>query len=140
MNYKVGDYVTRDSYNNDIIFKIIDINNDIAYLKGVNVRLCADSNLSDLRLTNNIEENDDSFIDDTFNDIDLDRSEYFYLPGSILHIDGDEEYLSRCMNFYEKMHVKANGIHIIEKDMTNKVNSFWTRSKISPSFNKILII
>ncbi|MDO4995629.1 MAG: sporulation peptidase YabG, partial [Bacilli bacterium] len=87
MNYKVGDYVTRDSYNNDIIFKIIDINNDIAYLKGVNVRLSADSNLSDLRLTNNIEENDDSFIDDTFNDIDLDRSEYFYLPGSILHID-----------------------------------------------------
>ena len=127
MNYKVGDYVTRDSYNNDIIFKIIDINNDIAYLKGVNVRLCADSNLSDLRLTNNIEENDDSFIDDTFNDIDLDRSEYFYLPGSILHIDGDEEYLSRCMNFYEKMHVKANGIHIIEKDMTNKVNSLLTK-------------
>ena len=31
------------------------------------------------------------------------------------------------MKFYEKMHVKANGIHIIEKDMTNKVNSLLTK-------------
>ena len=33
--FNVGDYVTRKSYNNDIIFKIIDIKGDIYYLKGV---------------------------------------------------------------------------------------------------------
>ena len=122
MNYKKGDYVTRNSYNNDIVFKIINIDNDIAYLYGLNVRLSADAKISDLKKADNISMDDESFIDDTFNDINLDRSEYFYLPGTILHLDGDEEYLSRCMKFYEKMHVKANGIHINESEMNSKVN------------------
>ena len=37
--FKVGEYVTRNSYNNDIIFEIISINKDNYYLKGVSVRL-----------------------------------------------------------------------------------------------------
>ena len=47
--FNVGDLVTRNSYNNDTIFKIIDIDNNIATLKGINIRLFADSDLSDLR-------------------------------------------------------------------------------------------
>lgn len=121
MDYKVGDYVTRNSYNNDLVFKIVKIDNNIAYLKGVNVRLSADSLLDDLRSAGRIDINDDEFIDNTFNDLNLDRSQYFYLPGSILHIDGDEEYLSRCMKLYDKMHIKANGIYISEKEMSAKV-------------------
>ena len=31
--FNVGDYVTRKIYNNDIVFKIIDIKNDVYYLK-----------------------------------------------------------------------------------------------------------
>ncbi|MDD6093066.1 MAG: sporulation peptidase YabG [bacterium] len=31
--FNVGDYVTRKTYNNDIVFKIIDIKNDVYYLK-----------------------------------------------------------------------------------------------------------
>ena len=46
--FKIGDVVTRNSYNNDIIFTIIDIKDDIAYLKGIDVRLYADSSLDDL--------------------------------------------------------------------------------------------
>lgn len=127
MHYKIGDYVTRNSYNNDIVFKIVNIDNDIAYLYGVNVRLSADSKMSDLAIANNFSLDDDSFIDNTFNDINLDRSEYFYLPGTILHIDGDEEYLARCMKFYEKMHVKANGIYVAEHEMNSKVNALLNR-------------
>ena len=48
MLFNVGDYVTRASYNNDTVFKIIDIKDDIAILQGVNIRLIADSNVSDL--------------------------------------------------------------------------------------------
>ena len=29
--FNIGDYVTRNSYNNDIVFKIIGIENDIYY-------------------------------------------------------------------------------------------------------------
>ena len=48
--FKVGDLVTRISHGNDVVFKIEKIIDNNAYLKGVNVRLCADSNVSDLLL------------------------------------------------------------------------------------------
>ena len=38
---KIGDFVTRNKYNNDCLFKVIDIKNDIYYLTGVNIRLSA---------------------------------------------------------------------------------------------------
>ena len=119
MNFKVGDFVTRSSYNNDIVFKIININNGVAELYGLNVRLKADALLSDLVISNNTNLTDDEL--DSFDDLNLDRSEYFYIPGTILHIDGDEDYLSRCMKFYNKMRVKANGVYIPEPEMSVKV-------------------
>lgn len=48
---KVGDYVTRKKYNNDIIFKVDKIVNNVIYLKGIDVRLYADSFEDDLILT-----------------------------------------------------------------------------------------
>ena len=35
MIYQVGDYVTRESYHHDVVFKIVRIRNETAYLKGV---------------------------------------------------------------------------------------------------------
>ena len=95
--FKIGDFVTRNSYNNDILFTIIDIKDDIAYLKGIDVRLYADSSLDDLEEADvdydtNKDRNDVKKIKDMLN---LDRREYFYLPGKILHIDGDKDYLRR---------------------------------------------
>ncbi|MBQ8892653.1 MAG: sporulation peptidase YabG [Bacilli bacterium] len=121
MSFNIGDYVTRNSYNNDTVFKIIDIDNDIAYLKGVNIRLEADSNISDLKKIeeSEIESDDKSFLDRF--DINLNRDEYFYLPGKVVHIDGDEEYLSRCMDFYNKVHVKAYGINLKEDLISDKI-------------------
>lgn len=84
-----GDYVTRNSYDNDTIFKVINIKNNIVYLKGVDVRLVADADITDLRIEKDI------FTEDELDDIEikeelLTRGEYFYLPAKILHIDGDE--------------------------------------------------
>ena len=50
MNFDIGDLVTRKSYNNDTVFVITDIIDNIYYLKGLNVRLYADSYLDDLLL------------------------------------------------------------------------------------------
>ena len=123
MKFLVGDYVTRTSHNNDIIFKITRIEGNIAYLKGLNVRLEADSLLTDLVMSKEHNSSDEDIISKSVRDISLDRSDYFYLPGVILHIDGDEEYLDRCMTFYEKMHVKANGVYIPEVEMSSRINS-----------------
>ena len=48
MLFNIGDIVTRKSYNHDTYFTIISINGDVAYLKGINLRLYADSDISDL--------------------------------------------------------------------------------------------
>ena len=111
---KIGDFVTRKSYHNDIVFKVIDIDGDLYYLSGVNIRLSADSPLADLVLC---EKEEDTFAID-FNEYKtLDRHEYFYLPGKVLHIDGDKEFLDKCMNFYKKNKIKAYGIYSLESEL-----------------------
>ena len=118
--FNIGDYVTRMSYNNDIVFIIIDIKENIYYLKGVSVRLCADSVKEDLILYDKDEEID-AFrpsIDEYRN---LDRNEFFYLPGRILHLDGDKDYLDKCMNFYKKNNLKAYGLYLKESEMPVQV-------------------
>ena len=64
--------------------------------------------------------------DDFFPSLDnnLDRDEFFYMPGKILHIDGDKSYLSRCMNFYKKNNVKAVGKSVKESEMSAEVRKF----------------
>lgn len=116
--FKVGDLVTRRSHNNDVVFKIIKIDDKIAYLKGVDVRLCADSELDDLMLESNDKTSDDR---DFYKQIDdlrsFERNDYFYIPGKILHVDGDREYLNRCLDFYKKANVLAYGVYSPENQM-----------------------
>lgn len=119
--FNVGDYVTRNSYNNDIVFKIISIKDDIYYLSGVNIRLYADSYKEDLVLCNTMVD-DDSFKPSIDEYRDLNRNEYFYLPGVVLHIDGDKNFLERCMTFYKKNKIKCYGIYMSEEDMPKKVS------------------
>ena len=119
---KIGDYVTRKSYNNDIIFKIIDIDNNIYYLKGVSVRLLADSPINDLVLCDvkrDIE--DDREFLNRIRDCKLERDDYFYLPGKILHIDGDSDYLNKCLKYYEDINIMALGFVLNESDMPDKI-------------------
>ena len=120
MLFNINDLVTRNSYNNDIIFKIVDIDNDIAILEGVNIRLSADSKLNDLKLERE-SNNDDQDLLDRFGENELNRSQYFYLPGKVLHIDADKDYLKRCMNFYKKINIKAKGIRLKESEIKDNI-------------------
>lgn len=117
--FQVGDLVTRKSYDNDIVFKIVRIDENNFILKGVIVRLFADSPKDDLKIYT------DKTIDDFVPEIDgyrtLERDEYFYLPGRILHIDGDREYLDKCMNFYKKNRLKAFGVYSNENDFVRAI-------------------
>ena len=89
MNFDIGDLVTRKSYNNDTVFVITDIIDNIYYLKGLNVRLYADSDKEDLVKFDSVDEEDKEFEERVKPDINLNRDDYFYLPGKILHIDSD---------------------------------------------------
>ena len=78
MEFKKGDLVTRISHKHDCVFKILNIDNNIAYLKGENVRLYADSPLKDLKKY--LKDGYDSFEKDLKNEDISDRGDYFYLP------------------------------------------------------------
>ena len=81
---KVNSLVTRNKYKNDIIFRIIDIKENKAILKGEVVRLIADANLEDLRLF--------SFEEKKTVVLPKIKEEKNVIKGKVLHIDGDEYY------------------------------------------------
>lgn len=125
MLFNIGDLVTRKSYNNDTVFKIININDDVVILKGLNVRLVADAFVDDLvhceDCENDLVLDDDDLTDRMISFSDLNRDEYFYLPGKVLHIDADNDYLKRCMQLYNKLNILSYGAVISEKDMPNQI-------------------
>ena len=124
MEIKIGDYVTRISHKHDMVFKITDIVEDLCYLRGANVRLCADSLLDDL-VKIEYKESDDLDIVERIKDITtLDRDDYFYLPGKILHIDGDKEYLERCLRYYNNINLMAMGICEEENIVPSKIKEY----------------
>lgn len=121
MELKRGDLVTRKSYNHDTIFKITNIKNDIYYLKGIEVRLYADALLTDLeKYTSNDSPNNEPKLE-TKEDLKLERSDYFYLPAKILHIDGDKDYLEKCLNYYKEKNVFAIGKKIVEEHIYESI-------------------
>ncbi len=125
LRFDIGDLVTRKSHNNDTVFIITDIIDNICYLKGQNVRLIADSYIEDLNKYDNKDiEHESSFLERLNKQEELDRTDYFYLPGKILHIDGDNEYLSRCLKFYEEANIWAKGINETEENIPIKIRSW----------------
>ena len=117
---KSGDYITRKSYQNDMVFIVLNVKNNIAYLKGVNDRLYADSPLEDCELISK-DLLKDNFVPQKLENDNLDRSDYFFIPAKILHLDGDYEYLSRCMNYYKENKVFAIGRKIDEDILSNNI-------------------
>ena len=139
----IGDLVCRKSYNEDIRFIIKEFKENKVILRGLDYRLIADAELSDLvslRTRNKTNDNDSSespniiMDDDLFSyNQDFKFSKYRSLSddsldivsvntslastskcGLILHIDGDNSYLSECLTYYKKAGVAAMGINIAE--------------------------
>jgi len=116
-----GDFVTRKSYNNDTVFKVISIKDGIYYLKGVEVRLYADSDVNDL--VKCLEPVEEDYTNNDRSIKNLDKNDYFYLPGKILHIDGDNEYLDKCLKYYKCFGVYAIGKKIKEEDIYEQITT-----------------
>lgn len=116
--------VTRKKYNNDIIFRIKSIEGNIVYLEGVNERLCADCNIDDLiEYSEDLPIENDADILDRL-ELNLDRDNYFYIPGKILHIDADKNYLNRCLKFYKNVNINAYGVLDTEENIPNNIEKY----------------
>ena len=120
---KIGDIVTRYKYNNDCLFRVTDIKDNIYYLTGVNVRLYASTTENDLK-KEEIRITDEEILDCIdIKPIDY-RDDYFYLPGKILHIDADEDYLKRCLKYYKKVGLNAYGILDKEEYLSKNIDKY----------------
>lgn len=126
MELSVNDLVTRISYNHDMVFRIIRITEDGNYiLKGVNIRLIADSPREDLVLYDREEdiEEEREFLNRVKPEFHLNRNDYFYLPGKILHIDADQDYLQRCIDYYHDASLKVVGVHMDEEEVPHQIRT-----------------
>ena len=142
----IGDIVVRKSYGKDITFKIIDIKeveDEVIYvLKGINIRIIADSPSGDLEevRADFSGEKDQIFnrqVNNRIKKIISDRNGFtriqkapkitptkelmFGRPGKILHVDGDATYMENCLKVYKQLGLDAVGHVIPEREQPLKV-------------------
>lgn len=111
---KKGDIVGRISYGKDIFFivdRIIKLsdNTHMAILKGLTVRIKADSLINDLeiiekRIVKNKIQNEDARIIDRISKF---QNRKYYKYGKILHLDGDPRYSQKSIRYYRNIGIDA---------------------------------
>jgi spore coat assembly protein len=127
-----------------------------AVLRGLDVRLAADAPLNDLVKKNPseisrsrqayIRKNSDlmrriferradeqsrNFMRGSFTALagSGEEKDYFELPGSVLHLDGDKDYLDICRTTYRQLGIKANTIPATEKKQPEVVTGYLKQYK-----------
>jgi spore coat assemly protein len=147
-DFNVGDIVVRKSYGKDIYFRIVQIikkqdGQTVYILKGTNLRILADSPPGDLERAslNRISENDEQYtkkVNSIVKKIMLQRKGSstvlkgsviqksgegisFGKAGKVLHIDGDEEYLTICLRGYRKLGIEAYGKPVPEVQQPQQI-------------------
>ncbi len=146
MVLQVGDIVSRKSYNHDVLFRIEEIidSGKIVLLKGINIRLLADASDDDLVKVEEDEQNkrhleQEEQTEHSIKLISQERrlrqerndwyssgryrsvEQYFEMPGKVLHVDGDINYLKKCVTLYRDLNIPVTGVHIAEKDMAARM-------------------
>lgn len=118
-----GDIVSRLSHNQDIIFVITSIDGTIAYLRGLYVRLVADSALEDLVPVDDkdLGKYNDSKLEYEKNLIASYKKKIGHITGKILHLDSDPFYLTKCLNLYKSLGIYAYGVELNEAQMADQI-------------------
>ncbi len=139
-----GDIVKRLSYGGDIYFKVVELLSDgTVMLAGINFRIMVDAPIEDLEKVTkkDMEEYRDVVINEADEKLlvvmnsrqsnretkeikaaekkdekdEEEEGEVISIPGKVLHIDGDEQFLKMCLKYYEKLAVPVVGELVPEK-------------------------
>ncbi len=141
---KKGDIVGRISYGNDIIFiidRIINLNNhaQIAILKGLTMRIKADSPIEDLEIIDKriVKSNEKSLEDRLLTHLGkyTKRLRRLYNYGNVLHLDGDIKYSQKSVRCYKEM-----GINAIVKNISENRQPIVVQSLLDKYHPDILVI
>ena len=132
MKIKKGDIVGRKSYGKDVFF-IVDkilksrLNNEFAILKGLNIRVLADSPTEDLEIINKNEIINSIKISDIELDKRIEKNKIKkqirqkIYTGKILHLDGDRKYSEKSSRYYNKIGLNAIVKNIVENKQSKVV-------------------
>ena len=135
MSIKKGDIVGRKSYGKDVFF-IVDkilkttLNNEFAILKGLNIRIMADSPIEDLEIIskqdviNSIKSSDrdlENRIKKNKDNVNKDLKRQRIYTGKILHLDGDRKYSEKSARYYNKLGLNAIVKNIAENKQSKVV-------------------
>lgn len=154
MRFTKGDLVTRISYGHDLLFRIASINEKNVQLFGEELRLEADAPIDDIVMVKSRElekrrkkgREREEFSYRLFRqDYQLMKekreylstegyhyeAQYFQLPAKVLHLDGDQMYLKKCIELYQRVGLQVHGVHLDEREMPVKIGELIT--KIQPN-------
>ncbi|MBC8060603.1 MAG: sporulation peptidase YabG [Clostridiaceae bacterium] len=148
---QVGDIIARKSYNKDITFKVVDLQKTetgiVCILKGLTLRILADSLVEDLELVSKDKANEIDLVFDrkitasikkvlnsrlnankkyryplvTKHTNENIKAGGFGRPGKVLHIDADSQYMNACLKVYKQLSIEAHGFLIAERDQRRSV-------------------
>ncbi|MFD1137003.1 sporulation peptidase YabG [Paenibacillus urinalis] len=153
----IGDLVVRKSYGGDVTFRVEGLEKDKAVIKGTEFRLLADSPLNDLirvpyepetnktRLAHikanesysllqkhrleQAQRNQAGLVDEWSKNTQTESPSFFEMPGKVLHLDGDPNYLKKSMALYERLRVPAEGHYVHEASMADTLYRLLPRSR-----------
>ncbi|BBB90317.1 MAG TPA: sporulation peptidase YabG [Methylomusa anaerophila] len=150
MDIDIGDLVIRKSHGGDIVFKVTEILVDDnqqthCILRGLHLRLMADAPIDDLqRIDAEHLRKEILQMEKMHNEglrrvmmrrsidreqVEMKRSEsakkfsFFDLPGRVLHLDGDKDYLQMCLKTYAQLNIQAAGLWVEETKQPEVVTS-----------------
>lgn len=128
---QVNDKVIIKDDKDAIIYIIESINNNYAIINGINYRIKRRVNLKELeKATEENIEKESKKTKKYFSSITQTRRKWKkgHLPGIILHIDGDKEYLDKCLELYETLNIHAYGISVKEENIALKIDELITKT------------
>lgn len=121
---KINDIVC-DKEN--VIFEVLEKRENSIYVRGIRYRIYKWLDLNDVSIpnkevieANEMEENRyfHSFLNKT-------EERVKHVSGKILHIDGDNKYLRKCLDLYEELEIYAYGVCIKEEDIAKEILKYY---------------
>ncbi|MFD1021137.1 sporulation peptidase YabG [Thalassobacillus hwangdonensis] len=139
-----GDLVTRASYGHDLLFRVQSVTGQRSLLFGEDYRIEADAPLEDLKKVTTDEyrrhkrtiKNQEDYSYRLFRqDYQLlkekrdykstdgftNSNNYFQIPPRVLHLDGDQLFLKKCVSLYQQLGIQVHGTYMNEKEMPHQI-------------------
>lgn len=126
-SFIIGDIVIYKKDDLKQLYVINKINDQRCIISGLNYRIIREVDVIQ------IEKASSKFIEKVSNDNkkyrnkiinSLERGNNNFVLGKVLHLDGDEKYLNKCLELYKELGVYSYGVCLDEEEMYKKILSY----------------